>query len=84
MVELLDLRCDSLEVLGFHVEDEYGDIEAVDLLELLFKHGWSEVTRELGQFAQPIGERGFYEYRLETLLLPCLSPYPGRCAGIPQ
>ena len=39
MVEPLDLRCEGIEVLGLHVEDIDGDIEAVDLLELLFKHG---------------------------------------------
>lgn len=39
MVELFDLRCEGLEVLGLHVKDENGDIEAIDLLELFFKHG---------------------------------------------
>ena len=43
MVEPLDIRCEGLEVLGLHVEDEDGDIEAVDLLELFFKHGWGLV-----------------------------------------
>jgi len=43
VVEPLDLRCEGLKVLGLHVEDEDGDIEAVDLLELLFKHGGGEV-----------------------------------------
>jgi len=36
MVELLDLSGEGVEVLGLHVEDEDGDIEAVDLLELFF------------------------------------------------
>jgi hypothetical protein len=38
--------------MGLHVEDEDGDIEVVDLLELLFKHGWSEVPlyRKRGKY----------------------------------
>jgi len=44
MVEPLDLRFEGLEVLGLHVEDEDGDIEAVDLLELFFKHGGGGVS----------------------------------------
>ena len=34
MVEPFDLSCNGLEVLGFHVEDEDGDIEVADLFEL--------------------------------------------------
>ena len=43
MVEPFDLRCEGLEVLGLHVEDEDGDIDVVDLFELFFKHGWGKV-----------------------------------------
>ena len=39
MVELLDLSGEDVKVLGFHVEDKDGDIEVIDLLELLLEHG---------------------------------------------
>jgi hypothetical protein len=84
MIEPCDLSCEGIEVLGLHVEDEDGNIEVTDLFELLPKHGWGQVPRELCQLAQSIGEGGFYEYRLEALLLPGLLPYPGRCTGVPR
>jgi hypothetical protein len=43
MVKPLDLRYEGVKVLELHVEDEDRDIEMIDLFELLFKHGGSEV-----------------------------------------